>query len=123
MPTQTILLGRDQNAYLDGEILEGTRDFNIDVEGRTVEVTPPGHDWASTLVISADATITIQILWKNNYDRFKAKFNQHPPKPMTLSISNVAVELPVVIVGSPITVSLRGLMSWQVRLKPWFLGE
>jgi hypothetical protein len=118
-----VILGRDQTASIDGVELVGTKDFQVDIEGITTDVTPPGHAWTSTLVVGADVTITINILWADNYEKFRAKFNQHPPQPMLLTISNVCAELPVIMTGVPIAIPIAGLMSWQVKLKPWFLGE
>jgi hypothetical protein len=117
-----ILLGRDQTAHLDGELLEGTEDFDLDIEGETIKVTPPHHGLASHLVIGADFTITVVIKWHETYAKFAPKFNQHPPQPMTLAISNVG-SLPVVMVGAPIRVPLANLVGWQVKLKPFFLAE
>lgn len=116
-----ILLGYEQTASLDGQVLEGTTDFDIDIDAETTNVTPPGHATASHLVIRSDWTISIAVKWAETYEKLSAKFNKHPPEPMTLSISNVA-SIPVVMVGAPVRVPLAGLVGWQVRLKPWFLG-
>lgn len=116
-----ILLGYEQTASLDGEVLEGTTDFDVDIDGDTLDVTPPHHEWASHLVTRADITITIGIKWAETFEKLWAKFNRHPPEPMQLSISNVFA-LPVVMVGAPIRVPMAGLVGWQVKLKPWFLG-
>lgn len=117
-----ILLGFDQTATLDGEVLEGTTDFDVDIEGDVTNVTPPHHGWASHLVTRADITITIGIKWAETYAKLWAKFNKHPPEPMDLAISNL-FSLPVVMVGAPIRIPIAGLVGWQVKLKPFFLGE
>lgn len=116
-----ILLGYDQSASLGGVVLEGTTDFDIDISGDTVDVGPPHHGWASHLVTRGDITITIGIKWAETFQLLASKFNRHPPQPMMLAISNVG-SLPVVVVGAPIRVPLAGLVEWQIKLKPWYLG-
>jgi hypothetical protein len=116
-----ILLGYQQTASIDGVVLEGTTDFDVDIDGETTEVTPPHHGWASHLVTRSDITITIGIKWHETFAPILAKFNKHPPQPMQLSISGVG-SLPVVMAAAPIRVPLAGLVGWQVKLKPWYLG-
>lgn len=116
-----VLLGYEQTASLGGSVLEGTTDFDVDIDGDTTDVTHYSHAWCSHLVTRADVTITITIKWPETYASIYANFNKHPPEPMDLTISNVG-SLPVVMVGSPIRVPLAGLVGWQVKLKPWFLG-
>jgi hypothetical protein len=111
------LFGYEQQAYLDGVALEGTRDFDIDLDGKTFDVTHPDHNQLSTLLVRADVTITILVLWKYVYDKFAAKFNKHPPEPMTLSMDNIG-EVPVSMVGCTIGYSPQGFVGWKVKLKP-----
>ena len=114
----SIVLGRNQTLSIDGTVLEGVREIDISIDTRTQDVTAWNHDWASTLVMAADVTIGFKLLWSENYSAIGAKFNQHPPQPLTVDISNAgsAKFLPTnVKLGMPID----GVMSWDVTLKLW----
>lgn len=116
-----VKLGRDQVLMLDGTVLEGVRELDIDIDMATHDVTSWWHDWKSTLPIAADATVKVLVYWKENYDDFYDKFNRHPTEPMRLTISNVGGGdfVPVKIaVKQP----LQGVLAWEVTLKLWTYG-
>jgi hypothetical protein len=116
-----VKLGRDQVLKLDGVVLEGVRELDVDMDMSTHDVTSWWHGWKSTLPIAQDATIKVLIYWAENYADFNGKFNVHPPQPMTLEISNVGSGdfVPVkVSVKQP----LQGVLAWEVTLKLWTYG-
>lgn len=119
MPTN-IKLGRDQVLTLDGVILEGVRELEVDIDAKTFEVTSYEHPWASTLTLTRDITVKLLVYWQSNYDAFAAKFYSDVPTPMSLGISNVGS-----VRCMPVKVSIKqpisGVMAWEVTLKShWY---
>lgn len=111
-----VKLGRDQTITLDGNVLLGTRDIDIDIDTKTVEATAWDHEWVSTLPLAVDATVKLLIYWGSDYANFASKLNKHPPEPMTLAITNCpSVRCVPVKVG--IKVPLPGVLAWEVTLK------
>lgn len=117
--TLKVKLGRDQTLSLDGSVLDGVREVDIDIDYRTVDATSFEHNVASTLPLVADASIRVLIYWKDNYDLFDAKFNLHPPQPMTLAISNCPT-IRCVPVKVAIKQPIAGVLAWEVTLKPFY---
>lgn len=117
MPT-TIVLGRDQSLTLDGVVLEGTREFDIDIDLQAHDVTHWSHSWKSSLPVAGDLTCKLLIYWKDNYATFAAKLNKHPPEPMTLAITN-AYTFGCVVTKVGIKGPINGVMAWEVELKLW----
>lgn len=117
-----VKLGRDQVLTLDGVVLEGVRELDVDMDMSTQDVTAWWHGWKSTLPLAQDATVKVLIYWQENYDDFAAKFNVHPPDPMTFGIGGVGSGdfVPVkVAVKQP----LDGVLAWEVTLKLWTYGS
>lgn len=117
--TLKVKLGRDQTLSLDGSVLEGVREVDIDLDMKTVDATSYEHGVASTLPIAIDATVRVLIYWAEDYEKFADKLNQHPPEPMSLAISNCPTIrcLPVkVAVKQPID----GVLAWEVTLKAFY---
>ena len=117
MPT-TVLLGRDQTLTLDGVVLEGTREFDIDIDVQTHDVSFWAFAWKSSLPICADITVRLLVYWKDNYDKFAAKLNKHPAEKMTLGISN-AYTFGCVPTKVGIRGPINGVMAWDVTLRLW----
>lgn len=113
-----VKLGRDQTISLDGVVLEGVRELDVDLDMSTHDVTAWWHDWKSTLPLAADATVKVLIYWQENYDDFYRKFNKHPPERMELSISNVGF-VPCVPVKVSVKQPIAGVLAWEVTLKLW----
>lgn len=116
--TQKVKLGRDQVLTLDGKVLEGVREVDLDVSTKTVDVTSWVSFNASTLPIVSDATIRLLIYWKEDWDKLSDKINQHPPKPVTLGISN-AYTIRCIPSGVKIMQPIAGVLAWEVTLKPY----
>lgn len=118
MPTNTtkIKLGRDQELRLDGEILEGVRELDLDVTSKTMDVTSWKDSLASTLVVAADVSIRVLIYWLKDYQRIEAKYLLHPPEAMSMSISNFGTfrVVPEKIRGGQ---PINGVVSWEVTFK------
>lgn len=115
MPTK-VKLGRDQVLSLDGTVLEGVRELDVDIDMTTQDITSWNHAWKSTLPLSADCTVKVLIYWKDDYDSFWGKFNKHPPQPLKLAISNVGS---VQVLPAKIAVKqpMQGVLAWEVTLR------
>jgi hypothetical protein len=111
-----ILLGRNQTVSIDGQTAEGTREVDIDIGGKTFDITSWEHKFSSTLVVSTDVTIKLLIYWKENFDKFANKFNVHPPERMTLGISG-AGSWPVIPSSITIKQPIAGTVAWEVTCK------
>jgi hypothetical protein len=117
-----VKLGRDQVLTLDGTVLEGVRELDIDMAMSTHDVTSWWHGWKSTLPLAADASVKVLIYWQENYADFAEKFNKHPPDPLTLGISNVG-EADYVPVNIAVKQPIAGVLAWEVTLKLWTYGK
>lgn len=101
---------------LEGEVLEGTRDFEVDIDLQTTDITAYWHGWKSTLPVAADVTVKLLVYWKDNYTAFRDKLNKHPAEPMKLAITNVGT---VTCVPTKVGIKgpINGVMAWDVTLK------
>lgn len=111
-----ILLARDQTISLNGSALQGTREFDVDLETQEMDVTAWWHSWRSTLTLTTDVSIKLLIYWHENFASLAATFNRHPPQPVTLAISNLGTFrcLPTKI---GVVHPLPGIVAWEVTLK------
>jgi hypothetical protein len=117
MPT-TIRLGRDQVISVGGTALPGTREFDVQVEMQQSDITSWEHATTSTLPIRQDISLHMLIYGAEVWGVVKAKFNQHPPQPLDVSLTNVG-SAKFVPVSAKIAAPINGVMSWDVTLKSW----
>lgn len=116
-----IVLGRDQSLTLDGVVLEGTREFDVDMSMATTDITSWWHGWKSTLPIAADITVKLLIYWQQDFAELWTKFNVHPPDPMRLTITNVGF-MDVVPTNINAKGPINGVMAWEVTLRLYTYG-
>ena len=111
-----VKLGKDQTISIDGTLLEGTREVDIDLELKTHDISSWDHAFASTFGTSLDATARLTIYWKEDYDRLHSKLTQHPPSPLAVNISNVGTVycLPVSV---RVTQPINNVLAWEVVLR------
>ncbi len=111
-----VKLGKDQTISIDGALLEGTREVEVDFNLKTTEVTSWEHQWTSTLGTAFDATIKLTIYWKEDYDVLHSKLTTHPPTPVAVAISNVGTIycLPTAV---RIVQPIDGVLAWDVTLQ------
>lgn len=119
MPTEQIVLGRNQTLTLDGAALDGVREVDVDIDTTTVDVTPWNGSWRSHLPVLGDATLRILIYWKSTWETFAGKLVQTPPVPMTLAVSN-AFEWRVIVAGVKVQQPIAGVVAWEVTFKPYW---
>lgn len=118
MPANKVILGRDQVLTLDGTPLEGVRELDIDVDTRTVDITPWNSRYASTMPICVDATLRVLIYWKEDWGRIATKMFANPPQPMTLSATN-AFSVKCMAVGVKVVQPIQGVVAWEVTLRAY----
>lgn len=116
MPTTTILLGKDQQVSLDSNALEGVREIDVDVESRTIDVTPWNSPNASTLPLFADATVRMLIYTVEDWNKVKAKFLKWPPQRIILSVTN-AFDVPCLPVSVKVVGPINGVVAYEVVLR------
>lgn len=116
MPTTTILLGKNQKVSLDGQALDGVREIDIEVETRTVDVTPWNSPNASTLPLLADATVRMLIYTVEDWGKVKAKFLKWPPQRIQMSVTN-AYDVPCLPVGVKVVGPINGVVAYEVVLR------
>lgn len=111
-----VILGRNQSVTIDGATVEGTRDIDVEAGGKSFDITSWEHAFSSTLVVSTDITIKVLIYWKENFDTFAGKFNQHPPQPFRLGISGIGTWR-VVPANISVKSGVGGNVAWEVTCK------
>lgn len=115
---QKVKLGRDQVLSLDGVVLEGVREVDVDVDSRTVDVTPWSSQYASTLPLVLDGTIRLLIYWKEDWDKVNAKLHKFPPQPIQLAVSNFFT-IRCLPVSAKVMQPIAGVLAWEVTLKAY----
>ncbi|MBU6222271.1 MAG: hypothetical protein KGR24_05905 [Planctomycetes bacterium] len=111
-----VILGRNQAVTINGATVEGTRDIDVDVGGKTFDITSWQDGLSSTLVLSADVTMKVLIYWAENFSTFANRFNQHPQQPFNLGITGVGTWR-VVATNVGIKSSVTGNVAWEVTCK------
>ncbi len=118
-----IVLGRNQTMTLNGQTIEGLREFDVDMTGKEFDITNWRHQWTSSIVICASATVKLLIYWEENYQTFANLFNKHPATSQLVrlavaglfsgqfSVSNVQAKSPI-----------NGNAAWEVTLKSMVYG-
>jgi predicted secreted protein len=118
-----IVLGHNQVMTLNGAAIQGMRDFDLDLSGKEFDITNWQHQWTSSIVLCASATVKLLIYWEENYRTFQNLFNKHPATNQLVrlavaglfsgqfSVSNVQVKSPI-----------NGNVAWEVTLKSMVYG-
>lgn len=119
MPTlNKIRLGRDQVLTLDGVVLEGVREVDVELDSRTVDITPWDGQYASTLPLVLDATLRLLIYWTEDYQKVASKFHKFPPQPVMLGISSVAT-IRCLPVNVKVVEPINGVVAWEVTFRAY----
>jgi hypothetical protein len=118
-----IVLGRNQVMTLNGAAIQGLRDFDLDFTGKEFDITNWQHEWTSSIVLAASATVKLLIYWDENYQQFASLFNKHPATRQLLRLAvpglfNGQFTVSNVQVKSPIS----GNVAWDVTLKSMVYG-
>ena len=113
----TVRLARKQSITADGIVLLGTRDFDVDLELDTVDVTPWGSAARGELTLTEMITITLQIYHVEDVRRFLAKWNKFPPQPLTIAIDGAAAKF--LVHKCKLSGQFGGVLAYEVVLKLW----
>jgi hypothetical protein len=87
-----VRLARKQSITADGIVLLGTRDFDVDLELDTVDVTRWDSAIRGELTLTEMNTITLQIYHADDVRRFMRKWNFFPPRPVQISIDGASAK-------------------------------
>lgn len=117
--TEQIVLGRNQVLTLDGAALEGVREVDVEIDTTSIDVTPWYGSWRSHLPVLGDASLRILVYWKSTWESIAPKIQQHPPVPVTLSVSN-AFSWKVLVSGVRVQQPIAGVVAWEVTFKPYW---
>jgi len=112
-----VRLARKTPVYADGVVLNGVRDFDIDLELDTVDVTPWDSSLRGELTLTEMNTVTLQVYYAEDVRRFMAKWNQFPPKPVTISVDGATAKFLVHKVK--LAGQFNGVMAYEIVLKLW----
>lgn len=112
-----VRLARKTPIYADGVVLNGVRDFDVDLDLDTVDVTPWNGSARGELTLTEDNTVTLQVWHVEDVRRFMAKWNQFPPKPVTISVDGATARFLVHKVK--LAGQFSGVMAYEIVLKLW----
>lgn len=112
-----VRLARKQSISADGVVLLGTRDFDVDLELDTVDVTRWDSSARGELTLTEMNTVTLQIYHAEDVRRFMAKWNKFPPQPMLISVDGASANFLVHKVK--LSGQFSGVLAYEVVLKLW----
>lgn len=112
-----VRLARSQAITADGIVLLGTRDFDVELELDTVDVTPWDSSCRGELTLTEMNTVTLQVYHADNVGLFMRKWNQFPPQPVTISVDGATAKFLVHKVK--LSGQFNGLMAYEIVLKLW----
>lgn len=112
-----VRLARKQSVSADGVVLNGVRDFDVDLELDTVDVTRWDSGVRGELTLTEMNTVTLQIYHAEDVRRFMAKWNQFPPRPVTITIDGGTAKFLVHKVK--VAGQFSGVLAYEVVLKLW----
>jgi len=112
-----VRLARTQSITVDGTVLLGTRDFDVDVELDTVDVTRWDSAARGEITLTEMNTITLQVYYAEDVKRFMLKWNKFPPEPMEISVDGATANFLVHKVK--LSGQFNGVLAYEVVLKLW----
>jgi hypothetical protein len=112
-----VRLARTQSVKADGIVLLGVRDFDIDLDLDTVDVTRWSSGYRGELTLTEMNTITLQIYHVEDVRRFMAKWNKFPPQPVTITIDGASARFLVHKVK--VAGQFSGVLAYEIVLKLW----
>jgi hypothetical protein len=114
----TYVLGRDQTVSIDGSLSTGTREVEVDIAGRTMDLTGVDHYTSSTLVLGMDVTAKLLVYDPDIYSSLVSKMVSFPPQTVALDISG-AGQGKFVIEKIAAKQPIDGVSSWEITFKIW----
>lgn len=118
MPVSRIKLGHDQKLYLNGGLLEGTRELDVSVTSREVDITGHNALWASSLPVSLESEVTATLYYPDVIEPLYANLAAHPKAPVTLSVPGIFSGR-FIVTGIKASVPMGDVVSHEVTFKVW----
>ncbi len=112
-----VRLARKTPIYADGVVLNGTRDFDIELDLDAVDVTPWDSSVRGELTLTEANTVTLQIYHADDVRRLMAKWNKFPPEPVRISIDGSAANF--LVHKLKVAGQFGGVLAYEVILKLW----
>lgn len=118
-----VKLAKNQAIYADGVALLGTRDFEIERELDSVDVTPRNASGTAKLTLCETASMKLQVYHIDDVVRLNRKWNKFPPQPVEITIADTAG--PQIAFGTFVIESMTiagpfgGVVSYTVSLSSW----
>jgi hypothetical protein len=112
-----VRLARSQSIKADNVVLLGIRDFDVDLELDTVDVTRWDSAARGELTLTEMNTVTLQVYHAEDVRRFMAKWNKFPPQPITIAVDGATAKFLVHKVK--LSGQFSGVLSYEVVLKLW----
>lgn len=112
-----VRLARNTPIYADGVALLGTRDFDVELDLDTVDVTPWDGSARGDLTLTEGNTITLQLYHAEDVRRFMAKWNRFPPQPVRIDVDGVSANFLVHKLKA--AGGFSGVLGYEVVLKLW----
>jgi len=112
-----VRLARKQSVSADGVVLLGTRDFDVDLELDTVDVTRWDSAARGELTLTEMNTITLQIYHAEDVRLFMRKWNKFPPQPVTITVDGASARF--LVHKLKISGQFSGVLAYEVVLKLW----
>lgn len=112
-----VRLARKQPVYADGVVLNGVRDFDVDLDLDSVDVTRWDAGHRGELTLTEMNTVTFQVWHAEDVRRFMAKWNKFPPQPVTIAVDGASAKFLVHKVK--LAGQFSGVMAYEIVLKLW----
>lgn len=118
MPASRITLGHNKQLYLNGTALAGTRELELNITTKQVDVTGVNALWASTLPVSLDAEVTATLYYGDEMPGLYANLASHPKVPVTLAVPGV-FSGQFVVTDVKAVVPMGDVVAHEVTFKVW----
>ena len=112
-----VRLARNQSISADNVVLLGTRDFDVELDLDTVDVTQWNSAARGELTLTEMRTITLQIYHREDVSRFMAKWNKFPPEPVSITVDGSTANF--LIHKVKLSGQFGGVVAYEVVLKFW----
>lgn len=98
--------------------MEGTRDVEISVSTRQVDVTGWDHKYQSSLPVAVDASLTARLYYSDETSSIWNNLQDHPKAPLTCAVSGVFSGT-FVVSDVRASVPINGVIAHDVTFKLW----
>lgn len=118
MPASRIRLGHNQKLYVNGVPLEGTRELDVSVTTREIDVTGNNSPWASSLPVAMEAEVTVKLYYADELAPLLANLAGHPKTPVVLSVPGI-FDGRFIVTGVKAALPMGDVVAHDVTFKAW----